>query len=263
MKKQIILVLCLLLSLFLTACGTGTGTTTPDTNNAANDKNNPSSMVSQIMEKDPVQNDSTQDANTQNNAPNGQVGGSDSTSKESVADKAQQAVDDVVEKGKNATDKVMDETTDAVNKITAEQAKTKAFAHAGVNANNAKNVRVEKDYDDGRQVYDIGFYADGVEYDYEIDAQNGNIVSYDREGKKIANTSNVTNNQTLTAEQAKAKAFDHAGVTEKTAKGVTVEKDREDGRTVYEIEFHADGFEYNYEINAADGKIIAHEKDFD
>lgn len=35
------------------------------------------------------------------------------------------------------------------------------------------------DYDDGLQVYDVDFYVNDVEYSYEIDAQNGNIVSYE------------------------------------------------------------------------------------
>ena len=42
-----------------------------------------------------------------------------------------------------------------------------------------------------------------------------------------------------------------------------VEKDRENGRTIYEVEFTADGYEYEYEIDASSGKILKKEKERD
>lgn len=35
------------------------------------------------------------------------------------------------------------------------------------------------DYDDGIQKYDVEFYYNNMEYNYEIDANTGNIVSYE------------------------------------------------------------------------------------
>ena len=37
------------------------------------------------------------------------------------------------------------------------------------------------DSDDGRWEYEIEFYAGGYEYEFEIDALNGTILSYDKD----------------------------------------------------------------------------------
>jgi uncharacterized membrane protein YkoI len=39
--------------------------------------------------------------------------------------------------------------------------------------------------------------------------------------------------------------------------------DREDGVWVYEIEFEANGFEYDYDVEAATGKILKAKKERD
>ena len=40
-------------------------------------------------------------------------------------------------------------------------------------------VKAHKDYDDGRQEYEVEIRYNGYEYDYEIDAETGNIISSD------------------------------------------------------------------------------------
>ena len=62
---------------------------------------------------------------------------------------------------------------------------------------------------------------------------------------------------------AKAIAFKHAGVKEADAKRVKVTFDFDDGVAEYEVEFHADKFDYDYEIDAVSGKILKVEKDRD
>ena len=49
--------------------------------------------------------------------------------------------------------------------------------HAGVSASDATFVEAEYDYDDGRMVYEVEFHVKGTEYDYEIDAQTGEVVT--------------------------------------------------------------------------------------
>ena len=63
--------------------------------------------------------------------------------------------------------------------ITEEKAKEIALNHANLSANQVQYLNAHLDYDDGMQVYDVNFYANNVEHSYEIDAQTGNIVSYD------------------------------------------------------------------------------------
>ena len=63
--------------------------------------------------------------------------------------------------------------------ITDSKAKEIALNHANLSANQVQYLNAHLDYDDGMQVYDVNFYANNVEHSYEIDAQTGNIVSYD------------------------------------------------------------------------------------
>ena len=56
-------------------------------------------------------------------------------------------------------------------------------------------------------------------------------------------------------------AFVHAGVSEAEAERVTIELDCEHGLMVYEIEFSANGFEFEYEINAVTGEILEAESE--
>ena len=55
----------------------------------------------------------------------------------------------------------------------------KRLAHDIQISSDAKFYRVERDNDDGRAVYEVEFYSGNTEYDYEISAETGEILSYD------------------------------------------------------------------------------------
>ncbi len=63
--------------------------------------------------------------------------------------------------------------------ITEQQAKEIALEDAQVTKSDVNKIRIERDRDDGRQVYDIEFYVGAKEYDYEIDLYTGEILSKD------------------------------------------------------------------------------------
>ena len=67
--------------------------------------------------------------------------------------------------------------------ISAEQAKAIALAHAKVDAAKADFDKAELEEDDGVVYYDIEFEANGVEYEYEIDAVSGQVLKYERDDK--------------------------------------------------------------------------------
>ncbi len=68
----------------------------------------------------------------------------------------------------------------------------------------------------------------------------------------------------ISKEKAKEIALDHAGYEESEVKFVKAKLDRDDGRYEYEIEFRADGnLEYDYSINAVNGKIVEFDRDYD
>ncbi len=54
-----------------------------------------------------------------------------------------------------------------------------ALNDAGVNEEDTTRLSVAEDQDDGRKTYDIQFNAGGREYDYEIQASDGRILSSD------------------------------------------------------------------------------------
>lgn len=66
-------------------------------------------------------------------------------------------------------------TQPAASGISADRAKQIALSHAGVSG--ASFTKVELDTDDGVRVYEIEFKVGNVEYDYDIDATSGAILS--------------------------------------------------------------------------------------
>ena len=67
-------------------------------------------------------------------------------------------------------------------KITADEAKRIALAHAKLAEKDVTFVKVELEIEDNnRYEYDVDFYSRNVEYDYEIDAVSGAILSADRD----------------------------------------------------------------------------------
>ena len=66
--------------------------------------------------------------------------------------------------------------------IGVEAAKSAAFAHAGLDAAQVTMGEVDFDYEDGRMVYELEFYANGAEYEYDIDASTGAVVKSSQEG---------------------------------------------------------------------------------
>ena len=66
-------------------------------------------------------------------------------------------------------------------KITKEQAKSTVLSDAGVSEADVTGLRVDLDRDDGVLMYEVDFYVGGTEYDYEVDAKTGEIISSDKD----------------------------------------------------------------------------------
>ena len=146
--------------------------------------------------------------------------------------------------------------TTTTKKITKAKAKSIALKHAGVSASKATFVKAKLDYEDGRRVYEIEFYSGNTEYDYEILASNGKIISYDKdiENYKIPRK-NTSSSTYIGKAKAKSIALKDAGVSASSATFTKTKLDYEDGIRVYEIEFYTNSAEYEYEISAKTGKI--------
>lgn len=154
------------------------------------------------------------------------------------------------------------------NVIGKQKAQEIALADAGVAAEDALHLIVKPDWDDGVRIYEVEFYTASQEYDYEIHAETGDILSRDREAEwngTAASGSSSTGSTGSTADIGEAKArsvaLNHAGISESDTSYIYAKKDWDDGRSVYDVEFWADGKEYDYEILASDGTILSYDYD--
>ena len=159
-------------------------------------------------------------------------------------------------------DQYIASTPTASGYITVDKAKQAALTHAGVNASDATFVKAGLDWDDGKVKYEVEFYVGNTEYDYDIDATSGAVLSYDRdfENHSTGSTNAGRTSNLITAARAKEIAL------AKAPSGVTVVKcqlDFDDGRYVYEIEMRSGRTEYDCEINASTGSIIKWDVDYD
>lgn len=93
----------------------------------------------------------------------------------------QKAVETVPAETKPAETKPVETKPAETKKISAAEAKSIALAHAGLTEAQVKSLRAEYDRDDGRPEYDVEFRVGNMEYEYEIHAETGKILSWDKE----------------------------------------------------------------------------------
>lgn len=140
-------------------------------------------------------------------------------------------------------------STGAVDEAKAQEI---ALAHAGVNAADATITKSKLDYDDGRQVYELEWYANGAKYDYEVAVATGEIVNSGYEAKTVVGTGN-----SATVSEATAKQTALARVSGATAANIYKFKlDFDDGRWEYEGEIRYGTTEYNFTIDANTGALL-------
>ena len=140
-------------------------------------------------------------------------------------------------------------STGAVDEAKAQEI---VLAHAGVNAADATITKSKLDYDDGRQVYEIEWYANGAKYDYEVAVATGEIVNSGYEAKTVVGTGN-----SATVSEATAKQTALARVSGATAANIYKFKlDFDDGRWEYEGEIRYGTMEYDFTIDANTGALL-------
>ena len=143
-------------------------------------------------------------------------------------------------------------------KISADKAKKIALGDAKLAERDVTFVKVELELEDNRLVYDVEFYSGNVEYDYDIDAVSGAIVSADKDIENYvipAQPSTEAQASEISVEKAKQIALSHAGVG--SARFTKAKIDYENGVKVYEIEFKVGNMEYEYDINVVNGAIVS------
>lgn len=173
-----------------------------------------------------------------------------------------------------------------------EQAREAALADAGLTREQVTFTRVEQDEEGGIPVYEFGFFAGNMEYEYMIDARTGTVYSK----KTVTYVAQPTAPPTQSAaprptapaqssppaqpsqdatpqptpsappqqggdrmyigiDAARSAALADAGVAAGEARFTQARMDYEDGTAVYQLGFHTATHEYEYEIDARTGAV--------
>lgn len=160
---------------------------------------------------------------------------------------------------------------------TAEAARL-AQSYAGVSTDTP--YEVDPELDDAPAHYEVELYTQWGEFEYRIAAYSGEVLS----GKANLGSSSTTSSSqgntsssgtssgsssttssgtsTTVTDRNKALeiALNHAGLKQSQISRLSIEQDRDDGVTIYEIEFRTDSAKYEYEITAS-GSVRKFEKE--
>ena len=139
----------------------------------------------------------------------------------------------------------------ALAEVSVEAAKEIALEKAGLTAEQVTFTKAHQDRDDGRLVWELEFFADGTEYDFDIDVATGEITEYDTE----THTRNY-GTEKVTEDEAKEIALAQVGMNAEDVNFKKVKLDEDDGRVVWEIEFVAGGMEYEFDIDAGTAAVV-------
>ena len=150
--------------------------------------------------------------------------------------------------------------------ISADRAKEIALQHAGVKAADTVFLLTKLDWEYGQTMYDVEFYCGNTEYDYDIDAVTGKIISYDHDLEYYSlPADSPAGGQADSGDLiSEAKAREIAqGKAPAGAQIVKCKLDRDDGLYVYEIELRSGRTEYECDIHAVTGAILKWEVEYD
>ena len=176
--------------------------------------------------------------------------------------------------------------TQAATAVTREQAIEIALADAGLTREEIYDLEAEIDRDRGITHFDVDFEKGGRDYEYEIHAETGEILY-----KKVPSSTPATEpkptpsepvttqppatepaattppatepEKRITRDEAVAIALAHAKLTQAEIRDLDAELDRERGVLIYEVDFEAGGYEYEYELLAETGEILRAHKERD
>lgn len=140
----------------------------------------------------------------------------------------------------------------ATGNITGEQALDLAMENAGVSADDAYNIKVEKDGDNGIPIYDIEFETHYGDYNFEVAIEDGRIVGADYEVDE--EWIRRLGEKSISAEQAKD--LIQSKIPGVPRDEIRIWEERGDGRIRFEGEVYHQNIKYEFEIDAQTGVIF-------
>lgn len=153
-----------------------------------------------------------------------------------------------------------------------------ALEDASVKESSIVGLEIEFDAEKGVLLYEVEFNVGTKEYEYDINAKTGKIMTrkIDDDYDDYHNYNNQNNNSSnngvsngngnsnyIGKEKAKNIALGDANISSNSIREYEIELDTDDGIAKYEIDFKSGNKEYSYEINATTGKIIDKEIEID
>ena len=132
-----------------------------------------------------------------------------------------------------------------------------AAQYAGLTTADITDADVDPELDENRAHYEVEFQVSGKgELEYKVEAYTGQVLT----GQANVQPSTPVNpSGDIGMEAAKSAALKHAGLS--TAVFTKAERDYDDGRLEYELEFHTDSAAYEVTVDAATGRVLDYEKE--
>ncbi len=130
-----------------------------------------------------------------------------------------------------------------------------ALSDAGLTRDDVSRFRIETDRDDGRVVYEISFNTPEREYDYDIDTEDGVIISasWEKRGRVGGDR-----DAQLSQSDAEAIALEAIGGD---AERLSVWEEWDDGRFWYEADAVIGDYSYEVDI-AGTGEVVSVSRDY-
>lgn len=136
--------------------------------------------------------------------------------------------------------------------ISADDALSIALDHAGVSANQAYNVKIDRDRDAAIPIYDVEFETDYGDYDFEIDMHSGDIVGSDYEVKD--EWARRQDRHPVSMDEAKDIVL--SKVPGASPQDVQIWRESDDGAPRYEGRLFTGTMYYEFEIDPDTGIIL-------
>ena len=132
-----------------------------------------------------------------------------------------------------------------------------AARYAGLTTADITDADVDPELDETPAHYEVELEVPGHgELEYRVDAYTGQVLSGPA---NVQPSTPVNPSGDIGVEAAKSAALKHAGLS--TAVFTKAERDYDDGRLEYELEFHTDSAAYEVTVDAATGRVLDYEKE--
>lgn len=120
------------------------------------------------------------------------------------------------------------------------------------------NMELQKH--DGYLIYEVEFVYQGIEYEFEILATRGEVITY-KTNKPSDNSDDDSSATVITGTEALDIALSHVNLTKDDIEELNIEPEEYDGIFEYEIEFKSGYYFYEIKVDGKNGSVIESERE--